>query len=37
MNAADAVLDELAHEHHHPPTWSRLKRRGEPWNEHGTL
>ena len=31
MSAAEAVLDELAQEHDHEPTWPSLRRRLEPW------
>jgi hypothetical protein len=31
MNATDAVLDELAREHDHEPTWPWLRHRLEPW------
>ena len=31
MNAADAVLDELAREHDHEPAWPWPRRRLEPW------
>ena len=31
MNAAEAVLDELAQEHDLEPTWPWLRRRLEPW------
>ena len=31
MNADEAVLDELSHEHRHEPAWPWLRRRLEPW------